>query len=238
MTKIFAIYPTDKQYSTKFLNKIHTYLTTQLAGNWHCYKVKFTDNDHSNCIKIACSNTKFILFMGHGRSDALFGSCAAESNDFISPDAVEFNKDFYKNDTFITSNNIHQFKDKIFFSFSCKSNQNNKNSIGRNAIVNDVTTFIGFGDIPTDYVSNVDFSKKAIALFKHFITKIIKQSLFLAIKDNYCVQDLIDLIKILTNKEIQELILSKNRHKNSVIYHLYSFKDDIKIFGDKFAKLG
>ena len=46
MCKVFAIYPTDKKDSTKFLNKINTFLCKNLGADWHCYKIKFSDEDH------------------------------------------------------------------------------------------------------------------------------------------------------------------------------------------------
>lgn len=237
MPKIFAIYPTDKQQSTKFLNRINTYLKRELQNDWHCYKTKFTDTDHNNCIEIASNNeAKFILFMGHGMSECLFGSCAKDSNDFISIEARQHNEGFYLNEKFINSDNIAHFKHKIFFSFSCFSNKNHKNSIGRKAIENGVLSFVGFGDIPTDFILGKDFPIRAISVFKGIITKIIKQSLHLSIKNNHSIEKLVDLIKILTTKEIQNLILSKhkNRHKEKIIEKLFLFKKEIVIFGNKF----
>lgn len=240
MTKIFAIYPTDKQQSTKFLNKINTYLKRKIDTDWHCYKIKFTDDDHQRCLnKVACSSAKLILFMGHGRSDCLFGSCAKESNDFVSSDAIQHNEIIYKNENFINSGNIDFFKDKVLFSFSCNSNRNEKNSLGRKAIENNVRCFIGFGDIPTDYIKKNNLPIKAIAQYKNAIIKIINHSIYISITNNYSCQDLVDMIKIYTMKEIQSLILSKNkmRHRDQVIEHLFLFKKEIVIFGNRFEKI-
>lgn len=63
------------------------------------------------------SNAKFILFMGHGRSDCLFGSCNKKSQDFIAEEAVIENPEFYRNEHFIHSDNISKFKGKIFLVF-------------------------------------------------------------------------------------------------------------------------
>lgn len=240
MSKIFAIYPTDNQQSTKFLNKINTYLKRNLNENWHCYKVKFTDLDHKRSVEESLKfSTKFILFMGHGRSDTLYGSCANESNDFVSSEAMESNFQFYKNERFITSANIELFKNKIFFSFSCNSNVNNSKALGRIAIDKGILAFVGFGDIPTDYNKDLNFSKKGIEIFKGLITKIIKESLFFSVENNYSVEKLVDLIKLLTLKEIQILILSKKcyRNKNEIVKNLYLFKNEIVIFGNRFEKI-
>ncbi len=251
MHRIVAIYPTDMQESTRFLNRINTHLKRNLNDEWYCLKTGFSDFEHIMCVDIASKETaKFILFMGHGRSDRLFGSCSLESSDFISLDAIEHNKSLYKNENFINAHNIDKFRNKIFFSFSCNSNRNDKNSIGRNAILKGVKCFVGFGDIPTDFIdfrlinqgkidTNQIFPKRAIAIFKGIIIKIMKQSLLISIQNNYTVQGLVDLIKIQTNKEIQNLILSKNRnrHKEKIIEKLYDFKSEILIFGDSFESM-
>ena len=240
MTKIFGIYPTDRQESTTFLNRINTYLCRELGDEWHCYKTKYSDADHESCIKKAldCS-TKFIVFMGHGRSDCLFGSCNKKSQDFIARDALIENPEFYKNEDFIHRDNISRFEDKIFFSFSCFSNRNDAKSLARNAINNGVISFVGFGDIPTDYVIEKNIPLKAIASYKGIISKVIKISLSISIQNNYTVEEMISLIKILTTKEIQKMILSpyKNRHKEVIVKNLFLFKQEIMIFGNRYEKL-
>jgi hypothetical protein len=239
MTKFFGIYPTDNQQSTKFLNKINTHLKNELGNKWHCYKIKFSDIDHKNCLNVAkdCSS-KLVIFMGHGKSDVLYGSCTKESNDFISLDAIPFEDKYYKNENFINNENIGMLKNKIFFSFSCNSNRNEKNSLGRNAISKGVISFVGFGDIPTDFIIENNFPPKAIAVYKGIIVTIIKKSLSIAIKDNYSVAKLVDLIKIQTNIKILEFILNTNeRHKDLIIENLFKFKNEIVVFGDRYTKL-
>lgn len=96
MCKVFAIYPTDKKDSTKFLNKINTFLCKNLGADWHCYKIKFSDEDHQRCLNSAQSSAaKFIIFMGHGRGDKLLGSFNKKAEDFISNDALS-EELFYK----------------------------------------------------------------------------------------------------------------------------------------------
>jgi hypothetical protein len=240
MIKIFGIYPTDKQESTAFLNRINTYLCRELGDMWHCYKTKYTDADHISCIqKAKASNAKFILFMGHGRSDRLFGSCNKNSPDFIAVDAVLENPEFYRNEYFIHAGNIENFKNKIFFSFSCFSNRNNVGCLARNAINKGVTSFVGFGNIPTDYTSEDQIPLKAIAVYKGIISKVIKISICLSIKNNYTVEEMISLVRLMINKEMQMLIFSshKNRYKDIVISNLFLFKQEIVVFGNKYERL-
>lgn len=238
MNKVFSIYPIDKEHPTKFLNKINTYLSNNHFGEWFCYKVKLSDFDHLKCIDSACnSNAKLIFFMGHGRSNLLYGSCGKADAEFIHPDALQ--DSHYKNEEFITTNNIERFKDKIFFSFSCNSNRNDKNSIGRVAIEKGILSFVGFGDIPTDFIQDNNFPKSAIAIFKSIITKVIKISLAKSLTNNASVLQLVDTIKLLINKEMQILLLSKYkcRHKICIIEKLHAFKSEILILGNRYEKI-
>lgn len=239
MCKIFAIYPTDKKESTKFLNKINTFLCRNLGTDWHCYKIKFSDEDHQRCLKsVQESDAKFILFMGHGRGDKLLGSFNKMAEDFISNDALN-EEPFYKNEKFIYEQNIDLFKDKILFCFSCNSNENKSKSLSRIAIQKGVKSFIGFGDMPTDYIEGSTFPLKAIETYKCILTRVIKNGLYIAIKNKYTIDELIKLLRILVTKEMQYIIFkkSKYRHKKILLQELYKFKMNIKVFGNRYEKL-
>ncbi|WP_299231637.1 hypothetical protein [uncultured Bacteroides sp.] len=211
-----------------------------LKEQWHCYKIRYSNEDHEACIRKAIeSNAKLILFMGHGRSDCLFGSCNKQSQDFISQDAIHENSEYYRNEYFIHSNNISRFEGRIFFSISCLSNRNDTKSLARNAINKGVITFIGFGDIPTDFIVGKNIPLKAIAIYKGIISKVLKISIYISIQNNYTVEEMVSLIKVLTIKEIQKMILSpyKNRHKETIIKNLYLFKQEIMIYGNRYERL-
>lgn len=235
MSKAFAIYPIDKSNSTSFLNRIHTFETRMSCGAWHCYKVHFTDTDHERSIEQS-ANSHFIIFMGHGGSTKLHGACARFGEIAINPTASAENVDFYDKGTFIDSSNIAAFRGKIFFCFSCNSNEKGTRGLARQAIINGVEAFVGFGDIPTDYEADIQFSKRCIAMYKGRIVKIIKYAIFYAVEKGETVDNLVRIIKLLTTKEIQSLHLQRPFHgRDKVIYQLYKFKDGIKIFGDAYA---
>ena len=238
MSKIFAMFPIDRGCSTKFLNRINTYETRTIGNNWHCYKVHLSDKDHDNCIK-ASKDRRFILFMGHGGESKLCGACGKYGEMPADPLVRAENTDYYIKEVFIDANNISEFKDKIFFCFSCNSNRNTAKSLGRKAIECGVLSFVGFGDIPTDYVDGYPFSTRCIAVYKSVITKVMKYAIQLASEGNCSVETLVRIIQVLTTKEIQRLLTSTNkiRHKDVVIKQLVSFKNDIRIFGDRYARI-
>ncbi len=238
MSKVFAIYPTDKSSSTKFLNRINTFEMRNMNSDWHCYKIRFSDEDHEECIRVS-KESRFIFFMGHGGETKLCGSCGKNGELGAGSEARNDNPDYYIKESFIDSSNISKFKGQVFFCFSCNSNRNSSKSIGRIAIQEGVLAFVGFGDLPTDFVKTVPFSKRSIAIYKGLITKIMKYALYWATKENMSVDSLVRLLQILTTKEIQRLLQTKDqiRNKSSIINQLISFKNDIRIFGDRYVTI-
>lgn len=238
MSKVFAIYPIDKSSSTGFLNRINTFEKRILGEDWHCFKIHFSNKDHDDCLN-ASRRERFIYYMGHGGETKLCGSCASQGEQYVNAMARDENVAYYIKEVFIDANNVDTFKDKIFFCFSCNSNRNTAKSLGRIAIQKGVLSFVGFGDIPTDYVDTVPFSKRSIALYKGIIVRVMKKALAIVIKSESSVYALVRIIQILTTQEIQQLLLTSAgiRHKESIVKQLSDFKNDIRIFGDRYAKL-
>ena len=165
MSKIFAIFPIDKSCNTTFLNRIHTFLTSNLENDWHCYKVHFSNEEHEDCIKQS-SGSRFVFFMGHGGETKLHGACAVYGEMSVDVVASNENANFFNKEVFIDASNIAAFKGKVFFCFSCNSNRSSPKSLARLAIEAGVKTFVGFGNIPTDYEEQANFSKRCIAIYK------------------------------------------------------------------------
>lgn len=238
MSKVLAIYPIDKSNSTKFLNRINTFEKRELGDKWHCFKIHLSDEDHVKCLT-EISKVRFIIFMGHGGEARLCGACGKYGEESVDDFVKLENDDYYNNANFITAENIGRFKDRVLCCFSCNSNRNSTKSLSRIAIKEGVISFIGFGDIPTDYIDGVTFSKRCISIFKGIITKIMKHSFKIAIQDNNTVDCFVQTIRLLTTKEIQYLMNSKYkiRHKTQIIHQLVLFKNEIRIFGNPYARL-
>lgn len=237
MSKVFAIYPTDRSSSTRFLNRIHTFATRNLGKDWHCYKVHLNDADHEQCLQKS-KEAHFVLFMGHGGESELHGACGKYGEMPVSSDASFENEFFYDKGVYINAQNIGIFKGQILFCLSCNSNRNSAKSLARISIENGVETFVGFGDLPTDYIEGMQFSKRCIAIYKGIIVKVIKNSITIATQSNDTIDNLVRIIKLLTTKEIQSLMLLPDFHgRRNVVNQLYKFKNEIVIFGNRYAKI-
>ena len=106
MSKIFAIFPIDKSSNTTFLNRIHTFLTSNLESDWHCYKVHFSNEEHEDCIKQS-SGSRFIFFMGHGGETKLHGACAVYGEMSVDVAASSENTNFFNKEVFIDASNYN-----------------------------------------------------------------------------------------------------------------------------------
>lgn len=236
--KVFCVYPQDN--STRFLNRIVSYLKRNLGDDFHCFKVKLHEGSHTECIKkIDELENKVIIFLGHGKSNLLYGACGSEAESaFINHEAVEENPEYFNKQDFINMNNCSIFKNNIVFSFSCNSNQI-KNSIGNTSIMNGAISFIGFGDIPSDFETEKELTQREISIFKGIIVKIIKKSFLFSWKQNFSIEQLVDTIKVMTNKEVFKLTVNNKgiKYRYRIAKHLFYFKNEIEVFGQKYIKL-
>lgn len=234
MSKILCIYPDDS--STRFLDRIQYYLKQHMLEVFHCYKVKPNQESHDRCIARLHYRTEeeLVIFLGHGRSDSLYGA-----NNYQR--ALDSSYDFegeYENDSFINRDNISVFSGKKIFCLSCNSAE----KLGRLAYQNGAKAFIGFGDIPTDDISIPEIGRRLrflTARFKGEVSWIVKSSLVYSIKNNYDFFQLISLVRLLTNKRINEIIIThKNlRERRLLADYLYNFKNEMELFGDGKEKL-
>lgn len=235
--EIFCVYPHDR--TTFFLDRIVSFLKNNLGDKFHCYKVKLNEQSHTDCLRtLNTLENRIIIFLGHGRSDKLYGACGDEGeNLFVGQEHQDIPQYFNKPD-FITMSNSSVLAKNIVFALSCDSNRL-KNSIGDSARENGTISFVGFGDIQTDYDDERELTRREIAIFKGIIVKIIKKCLLYSYRNNFTVEKLVDTIKIMTNKEIYKLLTIHKgiKYRHRIAKHLYLFKDEIVIFGNRYIQL-
>jgi hypothetical protein len=202
-----------------------------------------TDESHEQCAERIKEHPEegIIIFLGHGRSDRLFGSCGDryDTRDFVSPEAIDEDPEsYYFNGNFIGKENINLFKNKKVFCLACRSNE-----LAEFAIDGGAKTFIGFGDIPTSLAEfqekGVEANSTMVSTMKTEINRIVKVSLAYCIKRNSSFEDLMEMINYTTNQRIGDILTNytwfKERH--AVADHLYYFKKEACILGDKAIKL-
>lgn len=129
-TKIILIHPPDP--STEFLDKIVSNLQKKLSN--HTYFLNLESEKHFEFIQKALGSIynegDIILFLGHGRSNALYGFSADKKEKIILLKLEEVQEIIAKRKVVL---------------FSCNSNQLLQ-KIGEDAIA-----YVGFGEMPTDW---------------------------------------------------------------------------------------
>lgn len=238
MKKIFAIYPVDKSNSTQSLNRVHMYESRNLSVVWHCFKVHCSEFDHEHCLEIARNEDILcVVFMGHGREEYLFGACGKHGNDFTTGEFV--GDDFFNHQNFINGENINVFRNKVFVCFSCFSNRKTNKSLSSHAINNGVKTFVGFGDMPTDYFRGCPYTRTELQIYKGLLSRILKRALYLVVDGNGTVVQFVELLTLLTTQEMQAIMFSRYRakKKSQLLKLLYDFKNEIRIFGDRYSTM-
>jgi len=183
--------------------------------------------------------------MGHGKSNCLYGAkgdyYGTLENELVKSE--EPDKYFYE-DNFINDQNIQVFRGKKIISLSCNSNS----QLGRNSVENGAKVFLGFGDLPTSTAelkeqgeeskSGVSLSKIEQAL-KTEINDIVKKSIGIGIKRNCTFSEIVDLIHFVTNQKISHYLVNQKKisERKLIANYLYTFKREIKVFGNGKEKL-
>ena len=159
--KIVCIYPIDK--TTEFLLPIFERL--QKESNFIDYRFDTNDTNSVNKMKDDLSNLEqpsFIVFLGHGASYCLYGT--PEEN---------------KKKVLFSADDLSLFQNHNCFFLSCRSSE---------YLSGKAQSYIGFGDIPTDYLEIISerdlgdihymcgIDETDIELYKKYIVDIILHS--------------------------------------------------------------
>jgi len=240
LKKILIVHPHDR--TTGFLKRINNHIEKNFNDLAHYFSVKPNDESHSECLERIKNHpiNGSIIFLGHGRSNKLYGGKSDKYEAMVSIEArLESPADFYYNENFINEDNIEVFNDKKVFCLSCDSN----NKFADLAIENGAVTFFGFGDIPTSQGGFLErgmtVSADLVNHLKGELNYIIKRSLAYCIKKNLSFRDLLNTIHFITNQEISSILFDSKsfKHRFTLVDYLYYLKKEIKIKGNKDSKL-
>lgn len=242
--ELLIVHPYDK--STFFLDRIKNYLQSQFPANSHYFSIKPNEASHKECLTTISnfSSNGLILFMGHGKSNCLYGAkgdyFGTLENEEVKIESPE--KYFYLED-FINKANLQVFNEKKVISLSCRSNE----YIGRISIESGAKVFMGFGDLPTskaELILQGEGNKSGISLstiegaLKTEINYIMKKSIHIGILKRKSFSQLLDLIYFITNQKICYYLTQKKMSERKLIAnYLYNFKNEIRIYGNKDEKL-
>lgn len=239
--KILIVHPYDK--TTLFLESIKRGLNASFESDLHLFNIETNDKSHKDCLEIISNHPEngLIIFLGHGRSDSLYGSKGDEYSPSLGLEEISTFPDlYYFNESFISKKNTYVFNGKKIFCLACNSND----KIAEYAMESGAKTFLGFGNIPSsseEFVAD-GISKVTIEIvnsMKSELNHIIKSSIEYSILKSYNFEQLLNVIHFITNQKITEYLIEKKDFKERYILtdYLYQLKKDVRIFGDKKIKI-
>ena len=235
---ILIVHPNDN--STSFLNRIKNHLLYKFPEEVSHFNTHPNDYSRADCLSKIRSHSAngLIIFLGHGRSDKLFGSKGkyyynrGNASLELQNDNLEL---YYNDENFIDENNIDVFSEKKIFCLACNSNE----KVGKAAFDKGAKVFLGFGDIPTSigeleksgYLGN----DRIVKFIKSEVNLIIKKSLEISIQRNYSFGELENLIHFMTNQHIAYFLRVERKERFRFLFadHLYRLKSGLVLYGDK-----
>lgn len=237
---ILIISPYDK--STKRLGRIASFLHRHLPNN-KLFIVRPNEKSKLECHKLIwnCKESDLIIFLGHARSDALYG---AKGKYYKNPFAPNPNEDSnpedyeYYDENFIDSSSFHLLKGKKMICYGCKTKKLAEHLYRSGALV-----IYGFGVIPTSMEEFKIFhepqvSNLLISYMKGSITRILKRGICLSLsnpKNSFA--DLYKILEFEFQREIEYALTSNFRLKFNLVNVLHIVKREMGVIGDISCKL-
>lgn len=176
-----------------------------------------------------------LVFMGHGRSDALYGAKGKYYNSvgFIDECAMDDIAYFYNDDSFIDADTYGLFTGKKVLCFACKSGE-----LGEKLVNAGAKVVLGFGLLPTtrEEFEN-DWNEKGInnraidamaGIFDVSFCRALCRTVFRG--GNFA--DLLFCIKNEIHSHIAMLLYSKARFRYQLANVLYEVEKSVTVSGD------
>ena len=205
----------------------------------HLYKIHPGDD----CKKAARTyidklpNGSIVIFLGHGRSDALFGSKGKKWNaaDFVSSDAIaEDAKTYYNDEKFIDSSCFSQFKYKTLICFTC-----NSSTLAESLLQNGAISILGFDIIPSTRKEIVEQCKIAqpnshlISAVNGYINMAMLQCLDLSYSRKLEMGEIEQLLKTEFQLATMRVLSTKSHYRYQLAYILTLIRKGIRVVGDR-----
>lgn len=229
---ILIIHPLDR--STKRLGTVASHLHRVLPDN-RLFIVHPNDVSKKECHQAIteCLESDLIIFLGHGRSDALYGAQATHYTAFAPNPMDEIDAELfnYYDEHFIDKTTYSLFKGKKFIAYGCKTS-----SLAKKLLDAGATVMLGFGAIPTSKEEfkdmHIDAPNILVAHMKGAITRILKNGIPRAIINQNSFAGLYRILEYEFQREIEQALASRFRFKEDLVNTLFKVKRDIWIEGD------
>lgn len=241
MGDVYCIRPYDK--STDFLDRVVNHIIDKTSCDTIKWNIPPIKEEHQKRLGQISNlkNNELVIFLGHGRTDLLFGAKGKYADSFSvdSNEAIKENpEEYFQRDTFIDESNISCLAKNKLIVIAC--NFGKKKGLGSRSISYGLTSVLAFGEIPTspdefkDRLKYDSVPEKIVARYKGEISHILKHSITYALNNEFTFYELKKLIKYVTNKRALNILVGEKElgRKDLLIDALYLFRSQIYLYGD------
>jgi hypothetical protein len=174
--------------------------------------------------------------MGHGRSDALFGSRGKNFNMTGCEAAIDRESDDYYNDeSFIDESNYNLFSGKSIICFSCESDL-----LGNRLLKAGARAVVGFGKMPSswaEFEQDVHFKERInnrmIAYINGALNVAFRDAVLITHKMHGSLIEFAAYFKMEIRRQISLLLHSKAKFRYCMANVLYDISGTVTVMGDK-----
>lgn len=185
-------------------------------------------------------NNDLIVFMGHGRSDALIGSRGRLYDMMGGDDAKDKESDdYYNDDGFIDDSNYDLLAGKSIVAFACETNLLAKRLVEAGA-----RAVVGFGKMPTSRIEleqdthiTERISETMIAYINGALNVAFRDAFFMAHRMQGEIVDVAVYFKMEIRRQVSLLLHSKAKYRYCMATVLYDIAKTVKVVGDKKVKV-
>ena len=213
-------------------------LDRRLGMDSRLYVVKPNDDSKNKCHSLIArwNDEDVIIFMGHGRSDALFGSRGNYFNMAGSDDALDRESDDYYNDEcFIDETTYQLLSGKSIICFSCESDL-----LGKKLIAAGAKAVVGFGKMPSSWAEleqdlhyTERINNRMIAYINGALNVAFRDAVLITHKMHGSLIEFAASFKMEVRRQISLLLHSKAKYRYCMANVLYDISRTVTVIGDR-----
>lgn len=179
-----------------------------------------------------------IIFMGHGRSDALFGSRGIHWNAMIeSDDDYDVPVEYYNDEKFIDKDTYGLFDGKRLVLFAC-----NSVDLGETLIKHGASVALGFDRLPTTKDEfqddwNIHASVHLIAAMNGCLNVAFRNAMVRACNEHISFARIESLMRMELQRQIVDVLTSRARFRYDLANVLSHVKRNLRVEGERKLKL-
>lgn len=233
---VYVINPIDP--TIKSLRRLARHLSQQIPALSTIFIFPGDCHKYSTYDKLEkLSNDTSIIFMGHGRSDALFGSKGKYWNAMFNDELDETNDYFYNDEDFITEETYSLFAGKRLIIFAC-----NSTDLSEKLLENGASVVMGFHRLPTSVDEfrddwGIQASDHLIAAMNGCLNIAFRNTITKACLDHLCFSQIESLMKLELQRQIVNVLTSRAHYRYQLVNTLSHIKRDIKVVGQRNLRL-